>query len=152
MNLFAELALISGGWAQNVQISIGQDGEITDVEIKVDHGPNDRQLRNRILLPAIANLYSHSFQRSMAGMTEKRVKKHDSFWSWRELMYSFLDKLNPEHVEAIAALVFMEMLESGYASVGEFHYIHYQQGGNLMKTSLKHLHALFLQPSKPELD
>ena len=139
MNLFAELALISEGWAKNVWISVGQDGKITDVKIGVDPGPDDRQLRNRILVPAMTNLHSHSFQRSMAGMTEKRVKKQDSFWSWRELMYSFLEQLNPEHVEAIAALAFMEMLESGYASVGEFHYLHHQQGGqpyaNIAETS-----------------
>jgi len=139
VNLFTELALISDAWAQNVRISVGQDGKITDVGIGVDPGPDDQQLRNRILLPAMANLHSHSFQRSMAGMTEKRVKKQDSFWSWRELMYSFLDKLKPEHVESIATLVFMEMLESGYASVGEFHYVHHQQGGqpyeNVAETS-----------------
>ena len=139
MNLFTELALISDAWAQNVRISVGQDGKITDVGIGVVPGPDDQQLRNRILLPAMANLHSHSFQRSMAGMTEKRVKKQDSFWSWRELMYSFLDKLKPEHGESIATLVFMEMLESGYASVGEFHYVHHQQGGqpyeNVAETS-----------------
>ena len=73
-------------------------------------------------------------------MTEKRAKQ-ESFSSWREMIYIFLEKLNPEHIEAIAALVFMEMLESGYASVGEFHYIHHQQVDNLMKTSLKHHHA-----------
>ena len=139
MNLFAKLALISEGWAHNVRISISEDGKITNVESRVMPGPDDLQLRNRILLPAMANFHSHSFQRSMAGMTEKRVKKQESFWSWRELIYSFLEKLNPEHIEAIAELVFVEMLESGYASVGEFHYLHHQQGGqpyeNIAETS-----------------
>ena len=139
MNLFAKLALISEGWAHNVRISISEDGKITNVESRVMSGPDDLQLRNRILLPAMANFHSHSFQRSMAGMTEKRAKKQESFWSWRELIYSFLEKLNPEHIEAIAALVFMEMLESGYASVGDFHYLHHQQGGqpyeNIAETS-----------------
>ena len=139
VNLFAELALISKDWAHNVRISVGEDGKIKDVEIGVKPGPKDRVLRKRILLPAMSNLHSHSFQRLMAGITEKRAKKRDSFWSWRELMYSFLDKLNPEHIEAIAALVFMEMLESGYASIGEFHYLHHQQGGlhyeNIAETS-----------------
>ena len=139
MNLFAELALISEDWAHNVRISVGNDGKITNVESGVKPGPHDRELRNRILIPAMANLHSHSFQRSMAGMTEKRAIKLDNFWSWRELMYSFLEQLNPEHVEAIAALVFMEMLESGYASVGEFHYLHHQQRGqhyeNVAETS-----------------
>ena len=66
VNLFVELALISEGWANNVRISVGKDGKITEVERGTEPGPDDRQLRNRILLPAIANLHSHSFQRSMA--------------------------------------------------------------------------------------
>ena len=145
VNLFAELALISEGWAQNVRISVGKDGKITEVESGVDPDQLDCKLQNRILLPAMANLHSHSFQRSMAGMTEKRDKNPDSFWSWRDKMYGFLEQLNPEHVEAIAALVFMEMLESGYASVGEFHYLHHQHGGqpyeNVAETSSRILSA-----------
>ena len=117
VNLFAKIALVSEGWARNVRISISEDGKITHVESRVMPGPDALQLR----------------------MTEKRAKKQESFWSWRELMFCFLEKLNPEHIEAIAALVFMEMLESGYASVGEFHYLHHQQGGqpyeNIAETS-----------------
>jgi formiminoglutamate deiminase len=139
VNLFAELALISEAWAKNVRVSVDMKGIITAVESGVEPNQHDTLLRNRILLPAMANLHSHSFQRAMAGLTEKRVEKQDSFWSWRKLMYSFLERLNPEHVEAIAALVFMEMLESGFASVGEFHYLHHQQGGqpyeNIAETS-----------------
>ena len=70
VNLFAELALISEDWAQNVRISVGQDGKIKDLEIGVDPDPDDRQLQNLILLPAMVNLHSHYFQRSMAGMIE----------------------------------------------------------------------------------
>ena len=145
VNLFAELALISEGWVQDVRISVGKDGKIKGVESGVEPSPLDCKLQNRILLPAMANVHSHSFQRSMAGMTEKRGKNPDNFWSWRDLMYNFLQKLNPEHVEVIAAHVFMEMLESGYASVGEFHYIHHQHGGQpyekLAETSLRILAA-----------
>jgi formiminoglutamate deiminase len=81
------------------------------------------------LLPALSNLHSHAFQRAMAGMTEHRIAGRDSFWTWRDLMYRFLDRLTPEQMEAIAALVFMEMQEAGYAAVGEFHYVHHQPGG-----------------------
>ena len=70
VNLFAEHALISEGWAQNVRISIDDKGKITDVQSSVLPGPDDQLLKNRILLPAMSNLHSHSFQRSMAGMTE----------------------------------------------------------------------------------
>ena len=65
----------------------------------------------------------------MAGMTEYRKAGRDSFWTWRDLMYRFMDRLTPPQIEAIAALVFMEMQEAGYASVGEFHYVHHQKGG-----------------------
>ena len=75
------------------------------------------------------NLHSHAFQRAMAGMTERRGAGDDSFWTWRELMYRFLDALTPEDVEAIAALAYVEMLEAGFASVAEFHYLHHQPGG-----------------------
>jgi formimidoylglutamate deiminase len=67
----------------------------------------------------------------MAGLTEHRSNNStDSFWTWRELMYRFLDQLTPDHVEAIAALVQMEMLESGYATNVEFHYLHHAPDGN----------------------
>ena len=145
MNLFAELALTPEGWAKNVRVTVDQLGRISAVESGVDPNRDDQYLPNRILLPALSNLHSHSFQRAMSGLTEKRLEKQDSFWSWRELMYSFLERLTPEQIEAIAALVFMEMLECGYASVGEFHYVHHQRGGqhygNIAETSCRVINA-----------
>ena len=145
MNLFAELALTPEGWAKNVRVTVDQLGRISAVESGVDPNRDDQYLPNRILLPALSNLHSHSFQRAMSGLTEKRLEKRDSFWSWRELMYSFLERLTPEQIEAIAALVFMEMLECGYASVGEFHYVHHQRGGqhyvNIAETSCRVINA-----------
>jgi formiminoglutamate deiminase len=145
MNLFAELALTPEGWAKNVRVTVDQLGRISAVESGVKPNPDDQYLWNRILLPALSNLHSHSFQRAMSGLTEKRLEKRDSFWSWRELMYSFLERLTPEHIEAIAGLVFMEMLECGYASVGEFHYVHHQSGGqhyaNIAETSCRIIKA-----------
>ncbi len=83
-----------------------------------------------VLLPAMANVHSHSFQRAVAGLTEARgPDASDSFWTWRKLMYRFLERLTPDDVEAIAAFAFLEMLETGYASVGEFHYVHHAPGG-----------------------
>ena len=91
--------------------------------------PQPDDVRVDTLLPALANLHSHSFQRAMAGMTEYRMAGKDSFWTWRDLMYQFTAQLTPEYIEAIAAFVFLEMQEAGYASVGEFHYLHHQSGG-----------------------
>ena len=124
--IFAAHAKLPTGWAMNVRLSLAE-GRITAIETDQTAQPGDTCVDT--LLPALANLHSHSFQRAMAGMTEYRMAGRDSFWTWRDLMYRFTGALTPEQVEAIAAQVFMEMQEAGYASVGEFHYLHHQPGG-----------------------
>jgi len=124
--VFANRALLSSGWADNVRLT-HQHGKITD--IRVENAPQTDDIRVDTLLPALSNLHSHTFQRAMAGMTERRDKGRDSFWSWRNLMYQFMDHITPDQYQAIAALAFMEMQEAGYAAVGEFHYVHHQPGG-----------------------
>ena len=124
--IFASRALLPEGWAENVRITVAH-GHISAISIGAAAQAGD--VRVSALLPALANLHSHAFQRAMAGMTEHRIAGRDSFWTWRDLMYRFLDRLTPEQMQAIAALVFMEMQEAGYASVGEFHYVHHQPGG-----------------------
>jgi len=127
--LFARRALLPEGWADDVRVSIGGDGRIESVERGAGPESSDTDLGRRILLPAPGNLHSHAFQRAMAGMTEYRSAGRDSFWTWRDLMYKFVERLTPEQVEAVAALVYMEMLEAGYAAVGEFHYLHHDPEG-----------------------
>ena len=124
--LFAKRALLASGWAENVRLEI-MNGIITNLTTHAQEVVGDT--RTDTLLPALGNLHSHTFQRAMAGMTEFRMAGRDSFWTWRDLMYRFTEHLTPEQIEAIAALVFLEMQEAGYASVGEFHYIHHQKGG-----------------------
>ncbi len=124
--IFAKRALLTGGWAENVRICF-EHGTITSIQNGSKASSNDVVVET--LLPALGNLHSHSFQRAMAGMTEFRAVGRDSFWTWRELMYRFVDRITPDQLEAIAALVFLEMQEAGYASVAEFHYVHHQRGG-----------------------
>ena len=118
-------ALLPAGWAQNVRHRSSADGRIA----AVSPGAAARGHQVDILLPAPANLHSHAFQRAMAGLTETRGPDPGHFWTWRELMFRFLDRLTPDHVEAIAAFVQMEMLEAGYARNVEFHYLHHRPGG-----------------------
>lgn len=127
--LFAPLALLPDGWTRDVRVRIDAAGRIASVEPGAVPGPGDTVLGGRALLPAPSNLHSHAFQRAMAGMTERRGPTADSFWTWRRLMYRFLDVLDPDEIEAIAALVYVEMLEAGYAAVAEFHYLHHAPGG-----------------------
>ncbi|OED44732.1 formimidoylglutamate deiminase [Chromatiales bacterium (ex Bugula neritina AB1)] len=133
--IHADQALLSDGWANDVIVGIASDGRIEYVERAAGSDTNGRtdQVPNHkvaTLLPAPANAHSHTFQRAMAGLTERRgPDPRDSFWTWRRLMYRFLDRLSPDDIEAIAAYVQMEMLESGYATNVEFHYLHHQPGG-----------------------
>jgi len=125
--IWADHALTARGWERSVTVRIGADGRIAEVYTGADGAGAQRV---GCLLPAPANAHSHAFQRAMAGLTEQRgPDPRDSFWTWRQLMFRFLDRLSPEQVEAIAAFVQMEMLEAGYAAVAEFHYLHHQTGG-----------------------
>jgi formimidoylglutamate deiminase len=124
--IHADQALTSDGWANAVEIEISASGLIDSI------GPRRRPAAAHvgIALPAPVNLHSHAFQRAMSGLTETRgPDPSDTFWTWRRLMYRFLERLTPEHMQSIAALVFMEMAEAGYAGVAEFHYLHHGPDG-----------------------
>ena len=124
--LHAATALLPDGWHRDVAIAVDGSGRIASVT----PGSPVTGLRLGPVLPAPGNLHSHAFQRAMAGLTERRgPDPRDTFWTWRQLMFRFLDQLTPEDVEAITAFVQMEMLEAGFASVGEFHYLHHAPGG-----------------------
>ncbi len=124
--IWAERALLPESWAEKVRVEIGADGRIAAVA----HGAAAEGQRVELLLPALANVHSHAFQRAMAGLSEARgPHPRDTFWTWRQIMYRFLDHLTPEDVEAIASLVQVEMLEAGYATNVEFHYLHHRPGG-----------------------
>ena len=118
--------LLPEGWTDDVRLVLA-DGRI---ETLVKGAPAEAGDEiHEIGLPGLPNLHSHAFQRGMAGLTEQRGATADSFWTWREAMYRFVDHMGPEEVEAIAAQAFLEMLESGFTRVGEFHYVHHDPDG-----------------------
>ncbi|TIP43137.1 MAG: formimidoylglutamate deiminase [Mesorhizobium sp.] len=112
--IFAEQALLPEGWQSNVRIAF-DGGRISKVDA--------------IVVPGMPNLHSHAFQRGMAGLAELRGPSADSFWSWREVMYRFALSMTPDQVEAVAAQLYIEMLEAGFSRVGEFHYLHHDREG-----------------------
>jgi len=127
-SIYAKQALLPSGWSQSVLLNIGTDGRIESVITGATDEDVDQTVE--VLLPAPVNAHSHAFQRAMAGLTERRgPNPNDSFWTWRQLMFRFLDQLSPDDVEAIAAFVQMEMLEAGFATNVEFHYLHHQPKG-----------------------
>lgn len=125
--IHAAHALLPTGLARDVRIAFSGAG-IESVE--QGSPPRSGDERHRFVIPAMPNLHSHAFQRAMAGLAEMRGPGDDSFWSWRTAMYRFALSMTPEQVEAVAAQLYMEMLESGFARVGEFHYLHHAQNGS----------------------
>ncbi len=120
-SLWFEHALLADGWARDVRLTLA-DGRIQRIERGVPARPGERQ--RGAAAPGLCNLHSHAFQRGMAGMAEVAGPEGDNFWTWREAMYLFVDRLTPEDNRAIAELAFAEMLEAGFTRVGEFHYLH----------------------------
>ena len=120
-HLWFEQALLPTGWAEHVRIGISA-GRIASVAAGTAPEPTDE--RHWAAVPGLGNVHSHGFQRGMAGLAERRGRPDDDFWSWREVMYRFLDRLTPEDIAAITAQAYVEMLETGTTRVGEFHYLH----------------------------
>src|SRR6266478_2604136 len=125
-SLWFESALLPHGWASRVRLTAA-NGCIDTVEVGVE--ATDRDERHAIAIPGLPNVHSHAFQRGLAGLTERRGPADDSFWTWRELMYQFVERIDPDELEAIASLAYAEMLECGFTQVGEFHYLHHDRGG-----------------------
>lgn len=126
MALWFERAWIDKTWAKQVRLHVA-GGRITSIETDVLAAADDE--RHGVALPGLCNVHSHGFQRGMAGLSERRSRPDDNFWSWREIMYRFLDRLTPEDVAAITAQAYVEMLETGFTRVGEFHYLHHDPAG-----------------------
>ena len=45
-------------------------------------------------------------------------------------MYQVALSVNPEQLESIATMLYVEMLRNGYTSVAEFHYLHHDEKGH----------------------
>jgi formimidoylglutamate deiminase len=81
-------------------------------------------------LPGFQNAHSHAFQYAMAGLAENHaVGTDDDFWTWREEMYKCALSVDPDQAQAIAAMLYAEMVRHGYTHVAEFHYVHHDKDG-----------------------
>jgi formiminoglutamate deiminase len=119
--IHAAAALTPEGWQADARLTV-EGGTIVAIETGAARRPGEEGCA--ILVPALSNLHSHAFQRGMAGLAERRGDQADTFWTWRETMYRFALAMSPDDVETVAAQLYVEMLEAGFAAVGEFHYLH----------------------------
>lgn len=124
--LHLDAALLPDGWAHHVRVEFAGNRIVALTRDALRRADDERVA---IALPGMSNVHSHGFQRGMAGLTEYRGPDADNFWSWRSLMYRFVERMTPEDLEAVTAWAFAEMLESGFTRVGEFHYVHHDPAG-----------------------
>jgi formimidoylglutamate deiminase len=124
MELRADHAWLPDGWGNDVRLACDANGLFA-----ASPAPTAGASDACWAFPGIANLHSHAFQRAMAGLAEHRGGEKDSFWSWRETMYAFAQCITPDDLHAIAAQLYVEMLQAGYTHVCEFHYLHHAPDG-----------------------
>jgi formimidoylglutamate deiminase len=125
--IWAATALLADGWAESVEINIDDNGDISGISADTEYSTGERA---EVLIPAIPNVHSHAHQRAMSGLGERAGDSKDSFWTWRKVMYHYLERIQPEHLQHIAAQLYLEMLKSGYSCVGEFQYLHHDLDGS----------------------
>jgi formimidoylglutamate deiminase len=122
-------AYLPQGWARDVLVTVSAQGVITAIAASAAAQPGLIPAEavehvDGIVIPGMPNAHSHAFQRAMAGDAEFRAAARDSFWTWRQAMYTLANRIGPEDLQIVATQLFIEMLKSGYTSVAEFHYLH----------------------------
>ncbi|MEL6253025.1 MAG: formimidoylglutamate deiminase [Bacteroidota bacterium] len=120
--------LTKNGWLESTFIQVDDQGIIQSIG---QEQSEEFESVHAYALPAFQNAHSHAFQYAMAGLAERHEVSEvaDNFWSWREAMYELALSMNPDQMEAVASMLFAEMLRQGYTEVAEFHYIHHDKNG-----------------------
>ena len=123
---FAPQAWVQGAWARDVLLTVDASGHWRQIQTAAPQAARQgATVLSGPVLPGLVNAHSHAFQRAIAGLTERMgAAGHDDFWSWRDRMYSVARCITPEQLEAIASLLYAELLAGGYTHVCEFHYLH----------------------------
>ncbi len=127
--LWAPQAWINGRWEANVCLAVDAQGHWADITPDSPTPPAHATVLPGPVLPGMVNAHSHAFQRAFAGLAERRESAADDFWSWRDRMYGVALRITPAQLRAVAAQLYVELLQGGYTQVCEFHYLHHQPDG-----------------------
>ena len=120
---FLQGILKNEGWTPPVSVTVDEVGKIVSI---VESQIPEALTLDAYAIPGFQNAHSHSFQYAMAGLAENHSNASD-FWSWRNAMYQLALAVNPDQFEAIAKMLYSEMLRHGYTNVAEFHYLHHME-------------------------
>ncbi|MDG2093835.1 MAG: formimidoylglutamate deiminase [Phycisphaerales bacterium] len=119
-----EMAWVDGELHRGLELTIASDGVIASIDKTAAEPTHDRIA----LLPGFVNSHSHSFQRALRGRGEYFDHPDSNFWSWRKAMYELVEEMDLDSMKRIATQAFHEMRMAGMTSVGEFHYLHHENG------------------------
>lgn len=122
--------LMEEGWVSPAYVGVDDSGLIHYLSEVPPANAIPIEYVKGLALPGFQNAHSHAFQFAMAGMAEiHQPGSSDDFWSWREAMYKCAMLMEPDQMEAVAAMLYVEMLRKGYTHVAEFHYLHHDKNG-----------------------
>ncbi|MCA4897014.1 MAG: formimidoylglutamate deiminase [Cytophagales bacterium] len=118
------------GWLSPAYVGVDKHGFIQYLDSTAPSESIAIEAVQGFALPGFQNAHSHAFQYAMAGLAENHPSGiDDDFWTWREEMYKCALSVNPDQAEAIAAMLYAEMVRHGYTHVAEFHYLHHDKDG-----------------------
>lgn len=126
---WAPQAWVQGQWQAQVALEVDAQGCWSQITAGVATPPSGAVVLAGPVVAGMVNAHSHAFQRAFAGLAERRTSATDDFWSWRDRMYGVALRVTPAQMQAIAAQLYVEMLQGGYTQVCEFHYLHHQEDG-----------------------
>jgi len=131
LKYFQFSGLLQGeGWLSPAYVGVDEKGTIRFLSDSPPAGSTAIEYVAGFALPGFQNAHSHAFQYAMAGLAENHpAGADDDFWTWREAMYRCALAINPEQMQAIAAMLYAEMVRHGYTQVAEFHYLHHDPDG-----------------------
>ena len=122
--------LQKSAWLSPAYVGVDGNGAIQYLSNEPPQQPTAIEFVNGFALPGFQNAHSHAFQYAMAGLAENHTSGiDDDFWTWREEMYKCALSVDPDQAEAIAAMLYAEMVRHGYTHVAEFHYLHHDKNG-----------------------
>jgi formimidoylglutamate deiminase len=126
---WTQQAWVQGAWKHNVCMEVDSRGHWSRIECDIVQAPANATVLGGPVLPGMVNAHSHAFQRAFAGLSERRTSDADDFWSWRDRMYGVALRITPAQMRAVAAQLYVELLQGGYTQVCEFHYLHHSETG-----------------------
>jgi formimidoylglutamate deiminase len=133
-DFWAAQAWVDGDWQQGVLLRVDGTGHWSEIRPGVAVPPPNATVLAGPVLPGLINAHSHAFQRAFAGLAERLAEKPaggaDDFWSWRDRMYGVALRIDAQQLRAIAAQLYVELLQGGYTQVCEFHYLQHAPDGS----------------------